>query len=94
MSAPNGNILLTGGTAQYDADINNCNGRWHGARFAYEFDVNTGTLVEQAPMNTGRWYPTLVTLPDGKVIVVSGLDDYESTTTSLKCMTQSLNLGA
>jgi chitodextrinase len=75
---PNGNILLTGGIALYDADINNCNGRWHGARFAYEFDVNTGTLVEQAPMKTGRWYPTLVTLADGKVIVVSGLDDYGS----------------
>ena len=75
---PNGNILLTGGTAQYENDINNCNGRWHGARFAYEFDVNTGTLVEQAPMNTGRWYPTLVTLSDGKVVVVSGFDDYGS----------------
>ena len=24
---PNGNILLTGGTAQYDTDIDNCNGR-------------------------------------------------------------------
>ena len=40
--------------------------------------LNTGTLVEHAPMNTGRWYPTLVTLPDGKVIVVSGFDDFGS----------------
>ena len=75
---PNGNILLTGGTAQYENDINNCDGRWHGARYAFELDVATGTLVEQAPMNAGRWYPTLVTLPDGRVIVVSGLDDFGS----------------
>jgi hypothetical protein len=75
---PNGNILLCGGTAMYENDINNCNGIWHGARYAYEFNVTTGTLVEQAPMKTGRWYPTLVTLPDGKVIVVSGFDDFGS----------------
>ena len=75
---PNGNILLTGGTATYENDINNCNGRWHGARYAFELDVATGTLVEQAPMNTGRWYPTQVTLPNGRVIVVSGFDDFGS----------------
>jgi hypothetical protein len=75
---PNGNILICGGTAMYENDINNCNGRWHGARHAYEFDVTTGTLVEQAPMKTGRWYPTLVTLPDGRVLVVSGSDDFGS----------------
>jgi hypothetical protein len=75
---PNGNILLCGGTATYENDINNCDGRWHGARSAFEFDVTTGTLVEQAPMKTGRWYPTLVTLPDGRIIVVSGMDDLGS----------------
>ena len=75
---PDGNILLCGGTALYENDINNCNGRWHGARYAYEFDVNTGSLVQQAQMNAGRWYPTLVTLPDGKVLVVSGFDEYGS----------------
>ncbi len=75
---PNGNILLTGGTAMYDIDINNCDGTWHGARYAFELDVATETLVEQDPMRTGRWYPTQVTLPDGRVIVVSGQDDFGS----------------
>jgi hypothetical protein len=75
---PNGNILICGGTALYENDINNCNGRWHGASNAFEFDVNTGTLVQQAPMKTGRWYPTLVTLPDGRVLVVSGFDQLGS----------------
>ena len=73
---PNGNILICGGTAQYENDPNNCNGIWHGARSAFELDVASGTLVEQAPMNAGRWYPTLVTLPNGKVNVVSGFDDF------------------
>ena len=73
---PNGNILLTGGTAVYENDINNCDGRWHGATYTFELDVATGTLVEQAPMKTGRWYPTQVTLPDGRVIVVSGMDNF------------------
>ena len=73
---PNGNILLTGGTATYENDINNCDGRWHGATYTFELDVATGTLVEQAPMKTGRWYPTQVTLPNGRVIVVSGMDNF------------------
>jgi hypothetical protein len=73
---PNGNILLTGGTAMYENDINNCDGRWHGARYAFELDVATETLVEQDPMLTGRWYPTQVTLPNGRVLVVSGMDDF------------------
>ena len=72
---PNGNILLTGGTATYENDINNCDGRWHGARYTFELDVATETLVEKSPMKTGRWYPTQVTLPNGRVIVVSGMDD-------------------
>jgi hypothetical protein len=75
---PNGNMLFCGGTAIYENDINNCDGRWHGARFAFEFDVTTGTLVERSPMQTGRWYPTLITLPDGRVLVVSGMDDFGS----------------
>ena len=43
---PNGNILLTGGTANYENDINNCDGRWHGAKYTFELDVATGTLIE------------------------------------------------
>ena len=27
-------------------------------------------------MAHGRWYPTVVTLPDGKVFVVNGMDEY------------------
>ncbi len=75
---PNGNILFVGGTILYDTDVNNCNGQFHGASAAYEFDVPTGTLIKQTPMAHGRWYPTLITLPSGNVIVVSGNDEYGS----------------
>ena len=30
-------------------------------------------------MAHGRWYPTLVTLPDGKVVIVNGFDEYGTT---------------
>ncbi|MDQ6866052.1 MAG: DUF1929 domain-containing protein, partial [Thermoproteota archaeon] len=73
---PNGNILFVGGTKLYDIDVNNCNGQWHGGNAAYEFDVPSGTLIKQTSMAHGRWYPTLVTLPNGNVIVVSGADEY------------------
>ena len=75
---PNGNIFVCGGTLPtgYDTDVNNCNGRWHGANYAYEFDVASGNLNKMTNMKQGRWYPTCVTLTDGKVIIVSGADDY------------------
>ena len=31
--------------------------------------------IKVDPMNEARWYPTLTTLKDGKVLAVSGLDE-------------------
>ena len=72
----NGNTLLTGGTLLYDTDINSCNGKWHGANYALEFNYSTGQLEQLPSMRTGRWYPTQVLLPNGKVVVVAGSDEY------------------
>jgi Domain of unknown function (DUF1929) len=74
----NGNIFMCGGTKQYDTDVNNCNGKWHGGNFAYEFNVSSNSLSKQGiqQMAQGRWYPTCVTLPSGKVLIVGGQDDY------------------
>ncbi|MFI2299805.1 galactose oxidase-like domain-containing protein [Actinacidiphila glaucinigra] len=48
---------------------------FQGIRQAYEFDPVAERYVPVDPMNEARWYPTLVTLADGRVLSVSGLDD-------------------
>ncbi|WP_149184045.1 kelch motif-containing protein [Streptomyces sp. TRM49041] len=48
---------------------------FQGIRSAYEFDPVAERYVPVAPMKDARWYPTLVTLQDGRVLAVSGLDD-------------------
>ena len=73
---PNGNILLAGGTLRYDIAPDNCNGKWHGLKSAYELDWSTNRLTKVASMKHGRWYPTCVTMPDGNVMVTGGYDEY------------------
>jgi hypothetical protein len=70
----NGNILLAGGTLAYDSDT--LNGKFHGRKFAYEADFDTGSVGKRSEMRHGRWYPTCVTLTDGKVFVIQGLDEF------------------
>ncbi|MEU1075055.1 MULTISPECIES: kelch motif-containing protein [unclassified Streptomyces] len=48
---------------------------FQGIRDAYEFDPVAERYITVDPMNEARWYPTLTTLPDGKVLALSGLDD-------------------
>ncbi|WP_459179703.1 radical copper oxidase GlxA [Streptomyces sp.] len=48
---------------------------FQGIKNAYEFDPVAEKYIPVDPMNEARWYPTLVTLEDGKVLAVSGLDD-------------------
>ncbi|MER5970085.1 galactose oxidase early set domain-containing protein [Streptomyces sp. NPDC002055] len=48
---------------------------YQGINAAYEFDPRTERYVPVDPMAESRWYPTLVTLADGRVLAVSGLDD-------------------
>ncbi|MEW5840205.1 galactose oxidase-like domain-containing protein [Nitrososphaera sp.] len=70
----NGNILITGGMLKYD--VQNPEGRFLGLNAAYEFNVQTNTFQKVQSMVRGRWYPTNVILPDGKVWVHDGLDEY------------------
>jgi hypothetical protein len=48
---------------------------FQGIRNAYEFDPVAEKYIKVDPMNEARWYPTLTTLGDGKILSVSGLDD-------------------
>jgi hypothetical protein len=70
----NGNVLLAGGTLDYDNQT--LNGKFHGAKCAYEVNFSSGSIGNRTEMAAGRWYPTCVTLPDGKVFVVRGKDEY------------------
>jgi hypothetical protein len=47
-----------------------------GSRAAYIFDPATERYSKVSPMAMARWYPTLVGLADGKVLSVSGLDEF------------------
>lgn len=70
----NGNVLLTGGTLNYDVD--NPDGQFEGGLSVYEFDVHTSAFTKLQNMHQGRWYPTQTQLSDGRVVIVGGLDDY------------------
>lgn len=48
---------------------------FQGIRDAFEFDPVAEKYIKVDPMNEARWYPTLTTLSDGKVLSLSGLDD-------------------
>ncbi|MEU7163740.1 kelch motif-containing protein [Streptomyces morookaense] len=48
---------------------------FQGIKDAYEFDPVAERYITVDPMEEARWYPTLTTLQDGKVLSVSGLDE-------------------
>lgn len=48
---------------------------FQGIRDAFEFDPVAEKYIKVDPMNEARWYPTLTTLSDGKILSLSGLDE-------------------
>lgn len=48
---------------------------FQGIKDAYEFDPVAERYITVDPMHEARWYPTQVTLQDGRVLTVSGLDE-------------------
>ncbi|MEE1752358.1 galactose oxidase-like domain-containing protein [Streptomyces sp. SP18CS02] len=48
---------------------------FQGIKEAFEFDPVAEKYITVDPMNEARWYPTLTTLKDGKVLALSGLDE-------------------
>ncbi|MGP3923568.1 galactose oxidase-like domain-containing protein [Streptomyces sp. 8N616] len=48
---------------------------FQGIKDAFEFDPVAERYVRVDPMHEARWYPTLTTLEDGRVLSVSGLDE-------------------
>ncbi|WP_455353578.1 galactose oxidase-like domain-containing protein [Streptomyces sp. SYSU K217416] len=48
---------------------------FQGIKDAFEFDPVAEKYITVDPMKEARWYPTLTTLEDGKVLSTSGLDE-------------------
>lgn len=63
---PDGKLLSAGGNQAYVA---------RGRADVVAFDAIVGAWEHRAHMARGRWYPTLVPLGDGRVLVVTGLDE-------------------
>ena len=71
-----GTILAAGGTNYYaEPRVDDSTGviELEGARNARIFDPATGDWRQTGSMGQGRWYPSMVTLGDGKVFVASGV---------------------
>lgn len=63
---PDGSLFVTGGN-DYDC-------QFQGRTVTNTFDSFTQTWTQLGDMSVGRWYPTNITLGDGRVLILSGLD--------------------
>lgn len=75
---PDGRMLITGGTAYYtEPSVPGAGGagvvELEGIRNSRIFESKTNTFKPSGDMTHGRWYPSTVTLGDGKVFVASGV---------------------
>lgn len=75
-----GRLLVGGGSAEYDkvvvgGQMQDAGHGFTGLKDALIFDPATDTWKAINPMAHGRWYPTLLMLPDGEAIATSGLDE-------------------
>ena len=62
-----GRLLVAGGTLGFNPT--------RGPRDAYLFSPGTQQWTRIADMRRGRWYPTNITLGDGRAVTMSGLND-------------------
>jgi len=68
-----GQLLVAGGNLEYP---NNAAGTYYkGLNKLFTFDPYTETWVEQPNLARGRWYPSQVLMPDGRVAILSGYDE-------------------
>ena len=63
---PDGRALVGGGTTSYTP--------FKGAKFLYAFNFTTEKYEQLTPMEVGRWYPSMVTMFDGKTLITGGID--------------------
>ena len=74
-----GRVLVNGGNLQYDP--------FHGEPRNAVFDPATGLFTNVQNMAHGRWYPTVTTLGDGRVMTFSGLSETGGTNSAVEIYT-------
>ena len=76
---PDGRALINGGTLKYDP--------FEGIQKSSVFDPATNTFADVQNMAHGRWYPTVTTLGDGRVMTFAGNDETGGTNTAVEFYT-------
>src|SRR5436190_15283945 len=76
---PDGRAFINGGTLQYDP--------FHGELKNAVYDPATGVFTDVQSMAHGRWYPTVTTLGDGRVMTFSGLKETGGTNSTVEIYT-------
>ena len=80
---PDGRAFINGGTIQYDP--------FYGELRSSVFDPSTNTFTDVQSMAHGRWYPTVTTLGDGRIMTFSGLSETGGTNTAVEFYTAGRN---
>lgn len=71
---PDGKLLVNGGTYKYDGTTFGLPiPPFSGLEQTYIFDPKKLTWSRKSDMKHGRWYPTSIMIPDGKIITLAGL---------------------
>ena len=71
---PDGRLVVAGGNLQYSTSPIAGSG-WKGLNEVLTFNPWNETWTRQPDMRHGRWYPTLLSMPDGRVVIMSGYDE-------------------
>jgi hypothetical protein len=81
---PDGRALVTGGTL--------ASSPWKGTRTQYAFNFVSETYDKLPNMAVGRWYPSVVTMSDGRQLITSGYDETGKTTSIVEVFDPTTNI--
>ena len=70
-----GELVVFGGNLAFPDPTGTPPTDYKGLNKVYSFDPFSETWHEQPDMRHGRWYPTVVRLPDGRIPILSGWDE-------------------
>ncbi|MGH9502233.1 MAG: galactose oxidase-like domain-containing protein, partial [Terriglobales bacterium] len=83
----NGMVVLQDGRAFINGGTLEENPNFTGSSQSAIFDPATNTFTDVQNMAHGRWYPTVLTLADGRVMSFSGIDENNNTNTTVEIYT-------